>query len=224
MRGRRRIRDQRTARRSFSTPFAVKFNAILLRPAARHQDLGGRNERPVGALLAMPPTTGRTPARGVRVPLRLFGALRDARAVALAERASVPRPAARQLDRARKGPSRTRLPNYLRQDRPRCDGRKRLVGARAPHLALSHPAVISCLVRRALKRAGVDPSRKGPIAFATVWPRPCRAGEPPSRIWVDCFAIGPWRKSNGRTCPPGTTYLLSALRAYFISLWSKDTE
>lgn len=77
--------------------------------------------------------------------------------------------------RARKGPGRTRLPlpaevgealaQYLRQDRPRCDCRRVFLRARAPYLALSHTAVISSLVRRALKKAGIESARRGAHLF-----------------------------------------------------------
>ncbi|MGA8658601.1 MAG: site-specific integrase [Chthoniobacterales bacterium] len=77
--------------------------------------------------------------------------------------------------RARKGPGSTRLPltmevgeaiaRYLHHDRPSSDCRRVFLRARAPHVALSHTAVISSLVRRALKKAGVDSARKGAHLF-----------------------------------------------------------
>jgi len=77
--------------------------------------------------------------------------------------------------RARKGPGRARLPlpaevgqalaRYLRHDRPRGASRRVFLRARAPHAALSHAAVISSLVRRALNKAGIESARKGAHLF-----------------------------------------------------------
>jgi integrase len=77
--------------------------------------------------------------------------------------------------RARKGPGWTQLPlhtevgeaiaQYLCHDRPRCECRRVFLRARAPYLALSDTAVISSVVRRALKKAGVDSVRKGSHLF-----------------------------------------------------------
>jgi site-specific recombinase XerD len=78
---------------------------------------------------------------------------------------------ARIIIRASKGPSCTQLPltpevgeaiaRYLRDDRPCCDCRRVFLRARAPYLALSHTAAITSLVRRALKKAGIESARKG---------------------------------------------------------------
>ena len=78
---------------------------------------------------------------------------------------------ARITIRASKGPSWTQLPltpevgeaiaRYLRHDRPRCDCRRVFLRARAPYLELSHTAAITSLVRRALKKAGIESARKG---------------------------------------------------------------
>lgn len=77
--------------------------------------------------------------------------------------------------RARKGPGPARLPlpaevgqaivRYLRHDRPQGVGRRVFLRARAPHAALSDPAVISSLVRRALKKAGIKSARRGAHLF-----------------------------------------------------------
>jgi integrase len=77
--------------------------------------------------------------------------------------------------RAKKGPGWARLPlaadvgqaiaGYLRHDRPRGICRRVFLRARAPHVALSHTAVISSLVRRALQRAGVESAGQGAHLF-----------------------------------------------------------
>jgi integrase len=77
--------------------------------------------------------------------------------------------------RAKKGPGWARLPLpvpvgkaiavYLCHDRPRGVGRRVFLRARAPHAALSHTAVISSLVRRALKKAGIKSARQGAHLF-----------------------------------------------------------
>ena len=78
---------------------------------------------------------------------------------------------ARIIIRASKGPSWTQLPltpevgkaiaRYLRHDRPRCDCRRVFLRARAPYIALSDTQAITSLVRRALKKAGIESARKG---------------------------------------------------------------
>jgi integrase len=78
---------------------------------------------------------------------------------------------ARIIIRASKGVGWTQLPltaevgeaiaRYLRHDRPRCDCRKVFLRARAPYISLSHTAAITSLVRRALKKAGIESARKG---------------------------------------------------------------
>ena len=78
---------------------------------------------------------------------------------------------ARIIIRASKGAGWTQLPltaevgeaiaRYLRHDRPRCDCRKVFLRARAPYISLSHTAAITSLVRRALKKAGIESARKG---------------------------------------------------------------
>jgi site-specific recombinase XerD len=82
---------------------------------------------------------------------------------------------ARIIIRVSKGPGWTQLPltaevgaaiaRYLRHDRPRCDCRRIFLRARAPHLALSRTAVIASLVRRAMKKAGIESARKGAHLF-----------------------------------------------------------
>ena len=82
---------------------------------------------------------------------------------------------ARIIIRASKGPGWTQLPltaevgaviaRYLRHDWPRCDCRRVFLRARAPHLALSRTAVIASLVRRAMKKAGIESARKGAQLF-----------------------------------------------------------
>ena len=82
---------------------------------------------------------------------------------------------ARIIIRASKGQSWTQLPlttevgeaiaRYLRHDRPRCDCRRVFLRARAPYVSLSHTAAITSLVRRALKKAGIESARKGGHLF-----------------------------------------------------------
>jgi site-specific recombinase XerD len=55
----------------------------------------------------------------------------------------------------------TALATYLRHGRPRCDTRRVIIRVRAPHRGFSGSAAIGDIVRRALKRAGLDPIRKG---------------------------------------------------------------
>jgi site-specific recombinase XerD len=50
---------------------------------------------------------------------------------------------------------------YLRQGRPPCDTRRVFVRARAPRRGFSSSVAIANIVRRALRRAGLDPIRKG---------------------------------------------------------------
>lgn len=57
------------------------------------------------------------------------------------------------------------MARYLRHDRPRGVGRRVFLRARAPHTALSHTAVISSLVRRAFKKAGIESAGKGAHLF-----------------------------------------------------------
>ena len=78
---------------------------------------------------------------------------------------------ARIIIRASKGAGWTQLPltaevgeamaRYLRHDRPRCDCRRVFLRARAPYIALSDTQAITSLVRRALKKAGIESARKG---------------------------------------------------------------
>jgi len=78
---------------------------------------------------------------------------------------------ARIIIRASKGAGWTQLPltaevgeaiaRYLRDDRPRCDCRRVFVRARVPYVSLSHTAAITSLVRRALKKAGIESTPKG---------------------------------------------------------------
>jgi site-specific recombinase XerD len=54
---------------------------------------------------------------------------------------------------------------YLREGRPRCSTRRLFVCARAPVTGFTTSVAISTIVRRALKRAGLDPPRKGAHLF-----------------------------------------------------------
>ena len=53
------------------------------------------------------------------------------------------------------------LVDYLRQDRPACSTRRVFIRVRAPRRGFISPSVICCIVRRALKRAGLTPVFKG---------------------------------------------------------------
>lgn len=53
------------------------------------------------------------------------------------------------------------LVNYLRHGRPRCATRRVFVRLKAPHCGFSSSVAICDVVRRALARAGLDPSFKG---------------------------------------------------------------
>jgi site-specific recombinase XerD len=53
------------------------------------------------------------------------------------------------------------LVDYLRQDRPVCATRRVFIRIRAPRRGFVSPSVICCIVRRALKRAGLTPEFKG---------------------------------------------------------------
>ena len=53
------------------------------------------------------------------------------------------------------------LVTYLRQARPACSSRRVFVRMRAPHRGLASSVAISCIVRRALERAGLNPPHKG---------------------------------------------------------------
>jgi site-specific recombinase XerD len=53
------------------------------------------------------------------------------------------------------------LVTYLRHGRPLCNTRHVFVRARAPHIGFSSSVAIANIVRRALRRAGLDPIRKG---------------------------------------------------------------
>jgi len=55
----------------------------------------------------------------------------------------------------------TALADYLRRGRPRCALRNVFLRCRAPRRALRGPSAVSCLVCRALQRAGIDSSLKG---------------------------------------------------------------
>ncbi len=55
----------------------------------------------------------------------------------------------------------TALANYLRQGRPACSLRNVFIRSRAPRRALGGPGTISCIVRRALQRAGIDSPTMG---------------------------------------------------------------
>ena len=53
------------------------------------------------------------------------------------------------------------LANYLRHARPACATRNVFIRSHAPWCALRGPSTISCMVRRALRRAGIDSPTKG---------------------------------------------------------------
>jgi len=54
---------------------------------------------------------------------------------------------------------------YLRHDRPRCSARRVFIRHRAPLGGLPNAQAVCCLVRRALKRAGVASAHKGAHVF-----------------------------------------------------------
>ena len=49
----------------------------------------------------------------------------------------------------------------LQRGRPQSESRRVFLRSRAPHRGLAHPSTVSTLVRRALRRAGLEPPRKG---------------------------------------------------------------
>lgn len=53
------------------------------------------------------------------------------------------------------------LVNYLRHGRPACASRNVFIRSRAPQRALLGPSAVSCIVFRALRRAGIDSPTKG---------------------------------------------------------------
>ncbi|MFA6921135.1 MAG: site-specific integrase [Gallionella sp.] len=53
------------------------------------------------------------------------------------------------------------LADYLRHDRPACSARNVFIRNRAPQRALLGASAVSCVVRRALQRAGIDSPSKG---------------------------------------------------------------
>lgn len=53
------------------------------------------------------------------------------------------------------------LADYLRHGRPACTARNVFIQIRAPRRALLGPSAVSCVVRRALQRAGIDSPSKG---------------------------------------------------------------
>jgi integrase len=53
------------------------------------------------------------------------------------------------------------LARYLRYGRPRCSSRRVFIRWHAPHRGLAGSAAIDAVVRRALKRAGLNPRLKG---------------------------------------------------------------
>ncbi len=53
------------------------------------------------------------------------------------------------------------LVDYLRQDRPACSTRRVFIRTRAPRGGFVSQSTICCIVRRALKRAGLTPEFKG---------------------------------------------------------------
>lgn len=57
------------------------------------------------------------------------------------------------------------IAEYLRRDRPRCDCRRVFLRVKAPHAGLSSSPVISMIVAKALRRAGVQSARTGAHVF-----------------------------------------------------------
>lgn len=55
----------------------------------------------------------------------------------------------------------TALARYLCDVRPPCETRRVFIRMQAPHQGLARPVAICCIVRRALRRAGLDPEFKG---------------------------------------------------------------
>ena len=55
----------------------------------------------------------------------------------------------------------TALVDYLRHGRPACAARNVFIRSRAPHRGLLGPSAVSCIVFRALRRAGIDSPCKG---------------------------------------------------------------
>jgi integrase len=53
------------------------------------------------------------------------------------------------------------LVDYLRHGRPACSTRNVFLRSRAPQRALLGPSAVSCIVFRALRRAGIDSPTKG---------------------------------------------------------------
>lgn len=53
------------------------------------------------------------------------------------------------------------LAEYLREARPACSARNVFIRARAPRSALRGPSAVSCVVNRALRRAGIEAPTKG---------------------------------------------------------------
>jgi len=53
------------------------------------------------------------------------------------------------------------LARYLCDVRPACEGRRVFIRIQAPQQGLAGPTAICCIVRRALRRAGLDPEFKG---------------------------------------------------------------
>jgi site-specific recombinase XerD len=79
------------------------------------------------------------------------------------------------LVRSKKGPGHARMPLpsdvgraiavYLRRDRPRCPSRRVFLRVIAPYESLSHAAVLSGMVERYLRLAGIGGVRKGAHVF-----------------------------------------------------------
>lgn len=79
------------------------------------------------------------------------------------------------LVRSKKGPGNARMPLppdvgravavYLRKDRPRCPSRRVFLRVIAPYEPLSNPAVLSLMVARYLRLAGIDAVRTGAHVF-----------------------------------------------------------
>lgn len=53
------------------------------------------------------------------------------------------------------------LASYLRQDRPTCASRRVFIQMKAPRRGFGNASTVSTIVRRALRRAGLDPATKG---------------------------------------------------------------
>ena len=53
------------------------------------------------------------------------------------------------------------MASYLRHHRPPCTTRRLFIRTKAPHRGFANPSSLSTIVRRAFKRAGLQPDFKG---------------------------------------------------------------